>query len=136
MMGVCLVSIGVLLIVATALVLGLGLPKEIMTAVVVLVLVVIFGLGFLLVRRWYVVRLDRVGYRVRFVRGAGTKAARWTDVQDAATAEVAGSRCLVLRLHDGGSTTIPVDLVEGDSEEFVRIMQRRLTEGHGYRRIG
>lgn len=136
MMGVCLAAIGVLLVLFTGVVLALRLPTPVMTLFVLAVLVAIFGLGFLLVRRWYVVRLDRTGYRVRFVRGAGTKAARWTDVEDAATTEVDGARCLTLRLKDGRSTIIPVDLIEGDPEEFVRNMQRRLTEGHGYRRIG
>jgi hypothetical protein len=94
--------------------------------VVVLAVVGVFALGAALVRRWYVVRLDDVGYTVRFVRGAGARAARWDDVQDVVTATVAGARCVVVRLRDGRSTTIPVDLIEGDSEEFVRAVGRRL----------
>ncbi|MGH3412322.1 MAG: hypothetical protein ACRDPH_04490 [Marmoricola sp.] len=135
MMGFSLAGIGVFLAVATLAVLVLRLPTAVMTGVVVVVLVAVFSLGFLLVRRWYVVRLDPVGYRVRFVRGAGVTAGRWLDVEDMTTAEVAGARCVVLRLRDGRTTTVPVDLIEGDPEEFVRVLGRRLDEaGPGRRR--
>lgn len=135
LMGRSLAGIGVLLVVATLVVLGLRLPTAVMTAVVVLVVVAVFALGFVLVRRWYVVRLDPVGYRIRFVRGAGVTTGRWADVEDVVTAEVAGSRCVVLRLRDGRTSTVPVDLIEGDSEEFVRVLRGYLDRGHGYRRL-
>jgi len=96
-----------------------------------LVVVAIFVLGFLLVRRWYVVRVDAVGYQVRLVRGAGARRARWTDVQDVQTQTLAGSRCVVLRLRDGRTTTVPVDLIEGDREAFVRELQDRLELANG-----
>lgn len=126
LMGSALVGLGVLLLVVTVLVYLSGLPLDVLTVVVVLAVVGVFALGAALVRRWYVVRLDDVGYTVRFVRGAGVRAARWDDVQDVVTATVAGARCVVVRLRDGRSTTIPVDLIEGDSEEFVRAVGRRL----------
>ena len=88
----------------------------------------------LLGRRRYVVRLDDTGYRVRFVRGVGRAQARWTDVEDLATTHVSGSPCIVLRLRDGATSTVPVDLIEGDREELVDELRRRLDAGHGYRR--
>ncbi len=71
------------------------------------------------VRRAYVVRLDRLGYEVRLVRGAGVKRARWADVAEAATADVRGVPCVVLSLRDGRTTTVPVGVLAGDRDEFV-----------------
>lgn len=135
LMGTFLAGIGLLLVLVTLLVAVLQLSPDVLGFVVVLVLAGIFGLGFALSRRWYVVRLDDTGYQVRFVRGVGQARARWQDVEDLTTAVAAGSECVVLRLRSGASTTIPVDLIEGDREEFVDELQRRLDAGHGYRRI-
>lgn len=132
-MGVFLVLLGLLVFAATVLVSLLQLPLDVLSAVVLAVAVAVAGAGFLLNRRWYVVRADKEGYRVRFVRGAGTDAARWSDVEDVVTSHVAGARCVVLRLRDGRSTTIPVDLLAVDADRFVRELQRHLDRGHGYR---
>ena len=70
-------------------------------------------------RRAYVVRLDRLGYEVRLVRGAGVRRARWVDVAEASTAEVGGVPCVVLALRDGRTTTVPVSVLAGDRDEFV-----------------
>jgi len=102
---------------------------------VVALLAVLVG-GFLLTRRSFVVRLSEEGFRVRFVRGAGVKQGRWLDVVDAVTAEVAGSPCVVLRRRDGRSTTIPVEMLAGDRDAFVRDVQEHLQHGHGLRRLG
>ena len=135
LMGAFLAGVGLVLLVVTVVVAVLRLPADVLTVVVVLTVVAVFVLGFLLVRRWYVVRLDEAGYRVRFVRGAGETRARWADVEDLATAVVGGSECVVLRLRDGRTTTIPVSMIAGDREEFVEELQRRLDAGHGYRRL-
>jgi hypothetical protein len=100
---------------------------------VILVVVAIFTLGFLLSRRWYVVRVDGTGYQVRFVRGAGATRGRWSDVEDLATSYVVDEECVLLRLRDGRTTTIPVNLIEGDREEFVDELKRRLDVAHGRR---
>ncbi len=133
LMGVFLVLLGVLVCAMTVLVSLLQLPLDILSAVVVLVVVAVFGVGHLLTRRSYVVRAGDEGYRVRFVRGAGTSAARWSDIEDVVTAHVAGARCVVLRLRDGRSTTIPVDMLAVDGDQFVRELQAHLDRGHGYR---
>ena len=79
--------------------------------------------------RWaYVVRLDRLGYEVRLVRGAGVRRARWADVAEASTADVRGLACLVLALRDGRTTTVPVAVLAADRDEFanrVRALLRR-----------
>jgi hypothetical protein len=130
-MGAFLAVIGTTLLVVTILVFAFSLPGDVISALVILMVVGIFSLGFLLGRRWYVVRLDDIGYQVRFVRGAGEKNARWLEVEDLATSEVHGDQCVVLRLRDGRTTTIPVNLIEGDREEFVDELKRRLAGRHG-----
>ncbi|MGI9157043.1 MAG: hypothetical protein ACR2FG_10450 [Marmoricola sp.] len=134
LMGVFLVLLGVVVCVMTVLVSLLQLPLDILSALVLVVLAAVFGVGWLLTRRSYVVRAGDEGYRVRFVRGVGTGAARWTDVEDVVTNHVAGAPCVVLRLRDGRSTTIPVDLLAVDGDQFVRELQAHLDRGHGYRR--
>jgi hypothetical protein len=107
-------------------------------AVVGLVAVLVLAMGtaaVLLGRRWYVLRLDDTGYRVRLVRGVGRARARWTDVEDLTTAVVGGTECVLLRLRDGGTSTVPVNVIEGDREELVEELRRRLDAGHGYRRL-
>lgn len=131
LMGIFLSAVGGSLVVATVVVATLDLPRDVLSGMVIATIVGIFTLGFLLVRRWYVVQVDDIGYRVRFVRGAGETNARWADVEDLATSEVHGSKCLVIRLRDGRSTTIPVELIEGDREEFVDELKRRLRGLHG-----
>jgi hypothetical protein len=91
--------------------------------------------ALVLLRRASVVRLDEVGYRVRFVRGAGAEAARWTDVEDVVATTTSGERCVVLRLRDGRTTTVPVRLLAGDTDAFVKDLQAHLNTGHGYRRL-
>jgi hypothetical protein len=136
LMGAFLGAIGVVLLVMTVAVTVLGLPPDVLSGLVILAVVGVFVLGFLLVRRWYVVRLDEAGFRIRFVRGVGESQGRWADVEDLATTRVSGSECVVLRLRTGRTATIPVNLIEGDREEFVDELQRRLDAGHGYRRLG
>ena len=133
--GAALVVAGGLLLVVAAVVLVADLPRVLLTIPLVCAVFGLLVLGILLLRRWYVVRLDDTGYRVRFVRGAGRTQARWTEVEDLTTTVVAGARCVVLRLRDGTTTTVPVNLVAGDREEFVDELQRRLDAGHGYRRL-
>lgn len=119
-----------------ALVVGLlGLPSAVLgTGIVLAVLALVAG-GVLLLRGVVIVRLDDLGYRVRLVRGAGVTRARWADVEDAVAATVAGERCLVLRLRDGRTTTIPVRLLAGNADDLARDLQAHLDQGHGYRRL-
>ena len=119
------------------LVAALSLPEAVLSAgllvAVVLCLVVLAGLAAL--RRRDVVRLDETGYRVRYVRGAGVRQAPWKDVEDVTAPTVEGQRCVVLRLRDGRTTTMPVDVLAGSADAFVRDLQQHLNRGHGYRRL-
>ena len=137
MTGVGLVAVGVLVLVLAGLVAALSLPEAVLSAgllvAVVLCLVVLAGLAAL--RRRDVVRLDETGYRVRYVRGAGVRQAPWKDVEDVTAPTVEGQRCVVLRLRDGRTTTMPVDVLAVSADAFVRDLQQHLNRGHGYRRL-
>ena len=137
MAGVGLVAVGVLVLVLAGLVAALSLPEAVLSTglvvAVVLCLVVLAGLAVL--RRRDVVRLDETGYRVRSVRGAGVRQAPWKDVEDVTAPTVEGQRCVLLRLRDGRTTTIPVDVLAGSADAFVRDLQQHLNRGHGYRRL-
>lgn len=132
-MGVLLIAISALVFLTTGLVVLLDLHTAI------LLIPALVGIGALVVaavvlsRRGWVVRFTEDGYRVQWVRGAGVVAARWKDVEDAVTTTSAGSPVVVLRLRAGQTTTIPVEMLAGDREEFVRDLQRHLQRGHGLR---
>jgi hypothetical protein len=133
LMGGVLVLAGVLVLLLAVLVALLDLPGLVLSVGVVLGLVAFLASGLLLTRRATVVRLDEQGYRVRLVRGSGVGAARWKDVEDVAASTVRGAPCVMIRLRDGRATTIPVGVLAGDPDAFVRDLQQHLNQGHGYR---
>ena len=135
LMGAAMVTAGFLLVVLTVLVVALDLPTLVLSVGVVALVLVVLAVGWLLRRRASVVRLDEAGYQVRWVRGAGVMRGRWKDVEDVLATTVAGERCVVLRRRDGSSTTIPVRILAGSADDFVRDLQQHLNRGHGYRRL-
>ena len=135
-LGGLFVGLGALVVAFSLFALLLGVPDLVLGVSVALALVVLVVAGALLVRGTVIVRLDEVGYRVRLLRGAGVPRARWVDVEDAVAMTVAGERCVVLRLRDGGTTTIPVRVLEGSVDSFLEDLQTHLNAGHGYRRLG
>lgn len=133
LMGVALILTGVLVLLLVLLVAALHVPAVVLSVGLVVALLAFLGTGLVLIRGAAVVRMDEAGYRVRWVRGAGTKQARWQDVEDARATTVAGHRCVVIRLRDGRSTVVPVDVLAGADDAFVRDLQQHLDRGHGYR---
>jgi hypothetical protein len=129
--GLGLLLMALLMFVGTALVAVLGLPPDLLVALLLLGLVGIGVLARWLRNRAWVLSSTREGYAVRLVRGAGVRQARWTDVEDAATATRHGVPCVVLRLRDGRTTTIPVGVLAVDKELFVRELQDRLQAARG-----
>lgn len=130
--GALLVAVAVIVLLVTVLVAALGLSVVVVPAVAVLA-VVGAAAAYAVLRRVPVVRLDPEGYRVRMVRGAGTDAAAWAEVDEAVTATPAGLPVVVLKLRDGRTTTVPVTLLAVDREQFVRELQAYLMRGHGLR---
>ena len=51
------------------------------------------------------------------------------------TTTVADAPVVVLRLRDGRTTTIPVEMLAVDREAFVRDVQDHLQRGHGLRKL-
>ena len=135
MMGALLVAVGVLVALVAGLVALLDLPGALLTTAVVLAVVLVVGAGLLLTRLTALVHFDEEGYRIRWLRGAGVRQARWKDVEDVVTAVVSGHDCLVLRLRDGRTTTIPVGVLDATPAELVEDLRSRLDKGHGYRRL-
>jgi hypothetical protein len=131
LLGSALVGLAILVFVATVLAAVLDLSPVFVVAVAAVGLPAVLVAGHLLTRRAYVVRLDEDGYQVRMVRGAGVREARWVEVEDAVTASPHGVDCLVLRLRDGRTTTIPVQVLAADREEFAREVRARLEGSSG-----
>jgi hypothetical protein len=132
LMGTLLVILAVALFAASALVALLHLPLDLLVVLAVLGLVGVFVVGYTL-RKKYVVHLDDEGYRVRLVRGAGVTEASWKDVEEVVAASPRGIDCLVLRLGDGRTTTIPVSAVAADRDDFARDVRDHARRGEGLR---
>lgn len=130
LLGLTLAAAGAVILVVTVVAVGFATVPWLVSITVGLCLAGILFVIWKLRAGTWVVRLTDDGYKVQFVRGAGVKQARWADVADAVTTEVAGSPCVVLRLKTGGSTTIPVEMLAVDREQFVRDIQARLA-AHG-----
>ena len=131
LMGLTLVALAGAVLIGTIAAVLLDLPSIVLLVLVVLVLVVISLTARRLRGREFAVRFTDDGYQVRHIRGAGVEAARWKDVEDAVTATTHGSLCVVLRLRNGTTTTIPVEALAVDREQFVRDVQARLRGGEG-----
>lgn len=133
LVGFAVALVAVVLAVLTLLSWWAGIPLGWPVGLAGLGLLAVFGLGYWLTRRAFVVRLTDQGYRVRFVRGAGATRGRWKEVEQAVTTTVAGSPCVVLRLRDGRSTTLPVAVLGGQRERFVAEVRDRLLRARGPR---
>ena len=126
LMGVVLVGLAILVLVTTVVVALVDASPIVLVGVAVLGVASIVVAGYLLTRRAYVVRLDESGYRVRLVRGAGVREARWVEVEEAVTGSPHGLPCVILRLRDGRTTTIPVQALAGEPDTFVRDVRAHL----------
>ncbi|HEX4977655.1 MAG TPA: hypothetical protein VFV40_07290 [Nocardioides sp.] len=132
-LGAALVAAGLLVGLLAAVAAVLSWPGRVTLVAAVGLWAALAVLALLLLRLAPVVRLDDLGYRVRWVRGAGVREARWKDVEDVVATRVAGARCVVLRHRDGRTTTLPVDLLAGSVESFMEDLRAHLNRGHGYR---
>ncbi len=132
--GVYLVLLALVMFAATAVVAIAGLPTISLVVLLVVALTGLFVLGWYFRSRVVAVHLDKDGYRVALIRSAGVRQARWGEVEEAVTADVRGLPCVVIRLRDGRTTTIPVQALAVDQEEFARDVRSRLQTGGRRRR--
>lgn len=129
--GLGLVLLAVVMFLGTAVVALTGAPPDLLVGLLILTLVGVAVLAWWLRNRAWVLRCTAEGYAVRLVRGAGVGDARWDSVEDAVTVTRHDVPCVVLRLKDGRTTTIPVGVLAVDKEEFVRELQQRLQTARG-----
>ena len=135
LLGTGIVAIGAVVVIGGLAAWLADLSSAVVTGLVALALVELVVLNLLVGIRHWVLRLDAQGYRVRVLRSAEAKSARWSDVLDLQAATVGGNRCVVLRLRDGRTTTLPVDVLEGDTATLTQALSDHLDRGHGYRRL-
>jgi hypothetical protein len=134
LLGVVLVAVAALILVSTLAIAVLDLHTVFLLVPVLLTVVVLTATWWTWRQRGWVVRLTAEGYRVQWVRGVGAATGRWKDVEDAVTTTIADAPVVVLRLRDGRTTTIPVEMLAVDREAFVRDIQEHLQRGHGLRK--
>lgn len=131
LLGVVLVAVAILILLSTVAIAVLDLHTVFLLLPVVLTLVVLVGNWWTWRQKGWLARLTPEGYRIQWVRGVGAASARWADVEDAVATTVLDAPVVVLRLRDGRTTTIPVEMLAVDRETFVRDIQQHLQRGHG-----
>lgn len=124
--GAYLVLLAVVLLGTTAAAATLDLNPDLLVVVLGVGLLGLIGLAWWLRTHLVVLRLTATGYRVRMIRVAGVTEARWSDVEDAVAATPRDVQCVVLRLRDGRTTTIPVELVGADKDDLARDIREHL----------
>ncbi|WP_322920798.1 hypothetical protein [Nocardioides renjunii] len=134
LLGVVLCTVAVLILLGTLAIAVLDLHTLFLLVPVTLTIALLVATWWAWRQKGWVARLTPAGYRIQWVRGVGAASGRWKDVEDAVTTTVAGSPVVVLRLRDGRTTTIPVEMLATDREAFVRDVQDHLQRGHGLRK--
>lgn len=135
LLGFLVTGLGVAVLLGALLVATLDVSGAVLDVLVVVAVLAVVAAAVLLLRAPAVVLLDDQGYRVRMVRGVGVAQARWTDVEDVVATTVAGERCVLVRLKDGRTTSIPVRVLAADGDAFADDLREHLNAGHGYRRL-
>lgn len=131
LVGSALVLFALVVFGATAIVAVTGVPPDLLVVLLVVGGIVVGGFSSRLRTTLWAVRFDQAGYRVRMIRGAGVKQATWSEVEGVVTATPREIPCVVVRLTDGRTTTIPMPALEVDREVFVRDLQAHLDRGRG-----
>ena len=133
LLGLVLCAIAVMVLLSTVAIAVIDLHTVFLLVPVAATVAILVLAWWLWRTKGWVAQFTGEGYRVQWVRGVGTPSARWKDVEDAVTTTIADAPVVVLRLRDGRTTTIPVEVLATDREEFVRNLQRHLRNGQGLR---
>ena len=130
MIGRSLVSLAVLVAVATVAGGLLGVGWAVAGVVTVAGLVLVAAWASYLLRGARVVLLDDHGYAVRLLRGVGASSGTWLHVEEVVATSPGGQPCLVLRLRDGRSTRLPMAALAADADVVALEVRRRLRDVH------
>jgi hypothetical protein len=130
LVGRSLVSLAVLVVVATLFGLLFGAGWVVAGAVAAVGILVVAAWGWWLLRRAEAVRLTEQGYDVRLLGGVGTTSAAWGQVTEVVATSPGGTPCLVIRLTDGRGTRLPMTALAGDADAFARDVRERVRDAH------
>jgi hypothetical protein len=130
LIGRSLVTLALMVVLATLLGVLIGAGWALAGAVAAVGVVLVAGWAWYLVRRAWAVRLTPQGYDVRFLGGIGVSTAAWSQVGEVVAASPGGRRCLVLRLRDGRMTRVPMAAVAGDADVLAHDVRRRVRDAH------
>ena len=134
LLGVVLVAVALLILLSTLAIAVIDLHTAFLLVPVVLVVLLLVGVWWAWRTKGWIARLTPEGYRIQWVRGVGAASGRWADVEDAVATTVVEAPVIVLRLRDGRTTTIPVEMLAVDREAFVRDIQQHLQRGRGLKK--
>ncbi len=135
LLGLILSVVAVLILLSTLAIAVIDLHTAFLLVPVALTILLLTATWWTWRQKGWVARLTPEGYRIQWVRGVGASSGRWQDVEDAVTTTVVDAPVVVLRLRDGRTTTIPVEMLAVDREAFVRDIQDHLQHGHGLRKL-
>ena len=130
LVGRSLVTLAVLVVLATLVGDLTGLGWRLAGGLTAVGVVVVAAWAFYLFRRASVVRLTDAGYAVRLVAGVGVSSASWGEVEEVVAASPAGEPCLVLRLKGGRLTRLPMAALAADPDAFAHDVRRRVRDAH------
>jgi hypothetical protein len=130
LVGRSLVTLAVLVGVATGAGQVVGVGWVLPATVAFIGLALVAGWAWWLVRRASVVRLTDEGYDVRLLRGIGAARASWGQVKEAVAASPQGEPCLVLRLVDGRTMRLPMAALADDADAFALDVRLRLRNAY------
>jgi hypothetical protein len=130
LVGRSLVTLAVLVVLATLVGDLTGLGWRLAGGVTGVGIVLVALWSYYLLRRAWAVRLTATGYVVRLLGGVGVTSASWAEVDEVAAASPAGQPCLVLRLHDGRATRLPMAAIADDRDAFALDVRRRVRDAH------
>lgn len=133
LLGAVLCAVAVLILVSTLLIAVLDLHTAFLMVPVLVTIASLVACWWFWREKGWVVKFTDEGYRVQWVRGVGAASARWKDVEDAVTTTLLDAPVVVLRLRDGRTTTIPVEMLAMDREAFARDLRDHLQRGQGLR---
>jgi hypothetical protein len=133
LLGAVLCAVAVLILVSTLLIAVLDLHTAFLLVPVLITIASLVACWWLWREKGWVVKFTDEGYRVQWVRGVCAASARWKDVEDAVTTTLVEAPVVVLRLRDGRTTTIPVEMLAMDREAFARDLREHLQRGQGLR---